>query len=60
MKRAYVVIEKLDLDQLRSMVNKYIGEGYVPVGGICVYVVTTPDGKDGYLIYYCQAMMLQG
>ena len=59
MKNAYIVIHKLDLDELRERVNERIGVGYVPVGGICVYVVTTPDGKDGYLIYYCQAMILR-
>lgn len=50
----YKVIEKMHPVDLEREVNKAIGQGWKPIGGVC------RDSSYGGGTYYCQAMLSGG
>lgn len=47
----YIVVKDYDRDSIERIVNKFINDGYVPLGGISVTVVGWCD------LQYTQAMI---
>ncbi|WP_165776924.1 DUF1737 domain-containing protein [Paremcibacter congregatus] len=47
----YLILDDFEMDSLQEKVNKYIKDGYHPVGGLA-----TTNQKDGF-VEYLQAMI---
>lgn len=56
--KEYTVVNKKGLEPFIEEVNKYIKEGWTPLGGVCSMHVEAPiSGKIAHLYEHYQAMV---
>jgi hypothetical protein len=55
----YKVVYELGYQRLEEKVNKLMSQGYIPIGGICIFTHPNKDSKGNsiYVIACSQAMV---